>query len=69
MWPLAVVELDRIIQKIEQQPPDLPGIKSADHILLHCTGNFDAAFARLRTHAVNRLSAPVQKGLLFHAEV
>ena len=31
----AVVELDGIIQKIEQQPPDLAGIKSAYNVLLY----------------------------------
>ena len=30
-----MVELDGIIQKIEQQPPDLARIKCAYHVLLH----------------------------------
>jgi len=42
-----VVELDRVVEEIEQKPPDLPGIKGANYVLLHGTGNLDPTFAGL----------------------
>ena len=60
-----MIELDGIIQKIEQQPPDLARIKCADHVLLHCAGNFDSTLARLHRACRPRPSAPTRKGLPF----
>src|SRR6476660_6802147 len=63
--PTVVVELDRIIEKIEQQPPDLAGIKGAYYVLLHSTGNFDSTLAGLSAHAVNRRLHQLREVFLF----
>src|ERR1700730_5300790 len=60
-----VVKLDGIVEKIEQKPPDLPGVKCAYYILLHSSGNFDSTLAGLPAHAVHCRLYQLGKVFLF----